>query len=376
MNVTLENPSDIGNGRPAVRIRQKLRDEIVDGTYPPGSRLPIQTELAQRFGVTCVTIQRVIRQLSDAGFVQTARRGGTVVTLTPPYLCHYALIFPHSSEISLHSCFFATLLQVAMNIQSEGELRFFPFYGLEREERVSDYDLLLRRIDERRLAGLIFTSSPGWSLQNTPILDHPGVSRVAIMAAPDNPQLPAVWFNYKSFLDRALDYLQARGRRRIALLLFPRGYPNIEAYAVQGLAARGMTTEPCWMLHFNVNDADAAVDTTHLLMHKHGPDSPDGLIIMDDNLAEHAMRGLVAAGVQVPEQVDVVVHANYPCTGPAVLPVKRLGFDLDETLQLCVTDLMRQSRGEPVAPFTAMPARFEDEIQKNTERRTRGTVVN
>ena len=364
MHTTPKSQSDPQSGRPALRIREVLCDEILRGIYPPGSRLPIQTELAQRFGVTGVTIQRVIRRLADEGFIQTARRGGTVVTLAPPHQCHYALVFPQSSEFSASSRFFATLLQVALSLQAEDGLRFFPFYGLNEQERTSDYRLLLSRIVDRRLAGLIFASTPWWNLTHTPILDHPGVARVAIMAAPDSPRLPAVWFDYKSFLDKALDYLQARGRRRIAVLLFPRGWTEIEEHAAQGLAARGMTTEPCWMLHFNVNDADAAVDTTHLLMHKHGPDSPDGLIIMDDNLSDHALRGLVAAGVRVPDQVDVVVHVNYPCASPAVLPVKRLGFDLDETLRLCVSDLARQSRGKPVAPFTAMPARFEEEIQK------------
>lgn len=367
MTPTLTDPLTPDLRRPASKIEAALRDAIIEGTYPPGSRLPIQTELAQHFGVTGVTIQRVIRRLADKGFIQTARRGGTVVTLSPPHQCHYALVFPQSSEFVASSRFFATLLQVALNLQAEDGLRFFPFYGLYEHESTNDYRLLLSRIVDRRLAGLIFASTPSWTLAQTPILDNPGVSRVAIMAGPGDPRLPAVWFDYKSFLDQALDYLQSRGRRRIALLLFPRGWPEIEAHAEQCLAARGMTTEPCWMLHFNVNDADAAVDTTHLLMHKHGPESPDGLIIMDDNLGDHALRGLVAAGVRVPDQVDVVMHANYPCAGPAVLPVKRLGFDLDETLRRCVTDLVRQSRGESVAPFTTMPARFEDEIQAKQE---------
>jgi DNA-binding LacI/PurR family transcriptional regulator len=211
------------------------------------------------------------------------------------------------------------------------------------------------------LAGLIFASNPQ-GLEQTPLVAQIGVPRVALMSAMGDAQLPAIWFDYKSFLDRALDYLKARGRRRIAVLMFPRGWQELEDYAERGLVDRGMKMEPCWILHFNVNDADAAVDTTRLLMHKHGPDSPDGLIIMDDNLADHALRGLVAAGVRVPEEVDVVIHANYPCTGPAVLPVKRLGFDLDETLRLCVSDLVRQRQSESVAPFTAMPARFEEEL--------------
>ena len=360
MNASTKTPSEPRNERPAIRIREVLCDEIIRGIYPPGSRLPIQTELAERFGVNGVTIQRVIRRLADEGFIQTARRGGTVVTLAPPFKYHYALIFP-SSEFSTVSRFYTTLLQVALNMQTEEGLKFIPFYSVMDKERSSDYQHLLSCITDRRLAGLIFASNPR-NLEDTPILDQPDMPRVALMSTAVDSRLPAIWFDYKSFLDRALDYLKARGRRRIAVLMFPRGWPELEAYATQGLADRGMKMEPCWILHFNVNDADAAVDTTHLLMHKHGADSPDGLIVMDDNLADHALRGLVAAGVRVPDEVDVVVHANYPCAGPAVLPVKRLGFDLDETLRLCVSDLVRKSRSEPVAPFTAMPARFEEEI--------------
>jgi len=360
MNTSPNNVPTPRSERPAVRIRAVLCDEIIRGVYPPGSRLPIQTELAERFGVNGVTIQRVIRRLADEGFIQTARRGGTVVTLAPPHQCHYALIFPFRREPGPDSRFYQTLLQVAMDMQAEEGIKFLPFYGLMEQERTSDYRLLLSHIVDRRLAGLIFASNPR-NLEHTPILDLPDMPRVALMSTPIEP-LPAIWFDYKSFLDRAMDFLKARGRRRIAVLMFPRGWPELEDYVTRGLVDRGMKMEPCWILHFNVNDADAAVDTTHLLMHKHGPDSPDGLIIMDDNLADHALRGLVAAGIRVPEEADVVIHANYPCAGPAVLPVKRLGFDLDETLRLCVSNLVRQSKGEPEAPFTAMPARFEDEL--------------
>ena len=131
-----------------------LRDEIIRGVYPSGSRLPIQTELAERFGVTGVTIQRVIRHLADEGFIQTARRGGTVVTRAPPHLCHYALVFPLRGEASASSRFYATLWQVALNIQAEDGLRFFPFYGLGEQEHTSDYRLLIDRIMERRPSDL------------------------------------------------------------------------------------------------------------------------------------------------------------------------------------------------------------------------------
>src|SRR5207249_5277576 len=84
-------------GRPADRqeaVVQELRERIVGGTLPPGSRLPTRLEIEQQFGVGSGTVQRALDRLKQDGFVQTSGRNGTFVVEEPPHLTRYAVVFP------------------------------------------------------------------------------------------------------------------------------------------------------------------------------------------------------------------------------------------------------------------------------------------
>jgi DNA-binding LacI/PurR family transcriptional regulator len=96
-------------------------------------------------------------------------------------------------------------------------------------------------------------------------------------------------------------------------------------------------------------------------------DRPDGLIVADDNMVEHATAGLVAAGAKVGEELDVVAHCNFPWAGPTVLPLKRLGYDARTVLQTCIELIDRQRRGESVPAVTRIEAKFEEEVQPMTD---------
>jgi DNA-binding GntR family transcriptional regulator len=55
-----------------------IRDDIVDGFYPPGSRLTEEL-LAQRYGVSRVPVREALRTLESEGFVRTRRHAGASV---------------------------------------------------------------------------------------------------------------------------------------------------------------------------------------------------------------------------------------------------------------------------------------------------------
>ena len=52
-----------------------IRDQIEDGTLPPGSRLPSIAGLAQEYDLAISTVQKMIRQLQDDGLVVTSPMG-------------------------------------------------------------------------------------------------------------------------------------------------------------------------------------------------------------------------------------------------------------------------------------------------------------
>lgn len=63
-------------------VADQLRDEILDGRLPAGSRL-VETELAERFGVSRGPIRDAFRELARAGLaVDLPRRGTFVSSLT------------------------------------------------------------------------------------------------------------------------------------------------------------------------------------------------------------------------------------------------------------------------------------------------------
>lgn len=70
----------IGEGRWSyLRVAQLLRQEILNGTYRPGRRLPGEPVLAQRFGVGRVTVAKALEVLQQSNLVFRVRGSGTYV---------------------------------------------------------------------------------------------------------------------------------------------------------------------------------------------------------------------------------------------------------------------------------------------------------
>lgn len=64
-------------------IADTLRQEVAQGLYPPGSRLPTEVELSARFGVNRHTVRRALADLSEGGVVHARRGAGVFVTARP-----------------------------------------------------------------------------------------------------------------------------------------------------------------------------------------------------------------------------------------------------------------------------------------------------
>ncbi len=61
------------------QLKTLLLEEILNGTYPPGSRLPTEHELCERLGVSRTPVSRALSELADEGVILRKRRSGTFV---------------------------------------------------------------------------------------------------------------------------------------------------------------------------------------------------------------------------------------------------------------------------------------------------------
>lgn len=71
--------TSLPEGGKARRVYLLLRDEMSNGTYPPGSHLPGEQRLAEMFAVSRVTVRRALDALDADGLVARRAGSGTVV---------------------------------------------------------------------------------------------------------------------------------------------------------------------------------------------------------------------------------------------------------------------------------------------------------
>lgn len=63
----------------------KIQEDISNGTYPPGSRIPSEGALCERYGVSRVTVRRALSELSREGILHKMQGKGTYVC--KPRIC-------------------------------------------------------------------------------------------------------------------------------------------------------------------------------------------------------------------------------------------------------------------------------------------------
>jgi GntR family transcriptional regulator len=64
-------------------VRSELRRAIVEGDFPPGSKLPNEEALCARFAVSRITLREAVRGLIEDGYVIRRQGAGTFVTSGP-----------------------------------------------------------------------------------------------------------------------------------------------------------------------------------------------------------------------------------------------------------------------------------------------------
>lgn len=60
------------------KVKKTIVDRVVDGTYPPGTRL-VELQLAKEFGVSQAPVREALRELSSTRLVENIPRRGTFV---------------------------------------------------------------------------------------------------------------------------------------------------------------------------------------------------------------------------------------------------------------------------------------------------------
>jgi DNA-binding LacI/PurR family transcriptional regulator len=338
-----------------------LRRQIVSGKLSPGQRLPTRAVLQQRFDASSKTVQGALDELVRCGFVVTRGTLGTFVVDHPPHLHHYALVL--FERLGRCCQFITTIANEAAAIGGGPTPRITVFHDVNVAPDNEPHRQLVAAAQAGRLAGVIVVFQP-WSLRGSPLLDLPDLPRTLIMPHPF-PEGDTVILDDSTMVTKAFGHFQARGRKRVAVIA---GHGQDEpADALIATAARfGLTIRPYWVQRVAVAAATQARGCAHLLFHEGQDERPDALFIHDDNLTEHAVLGVLDAGIRIPHDLEIVTHCNFPTRGPSMVPITRLGFDTRRILTTAMSSLDRLRRGQAV-DSVLIPAEFEQEVLARAE---------
>ena len=343
-------------------ILRQLRDEIMQGKWQPGQRLPSRGEFEISTGVSRVTVQKIFDKLAQEGFIEVNGRRETRVSSDPPHLSRYALCFPYRpTTVERWNRFWTVIADCAMHFRRKDSTSAIEvFHNIDGHTDVRDYARLMTAARHHLVAGMIFPA-PTPMLLETPLMLETDLPKVLI-ARPKpqySPRFSVVSPHSSSFYEKACEYMKSTGCRTVGILV--PGGENIEEQVAPSLAKYQLECPPYWMHRVLPESAVAISAIVHLMM-RNPNDRPQGLIIADDHFTGPATLGLLSAGVRVPNELQVVVHENFPAQSQSLLPFKRLGFDVRQILRTC-TDLINEQRqnGAPTRVVT-VGALFEEEL--------------
>ena len=307
-------------------IVTEMRRRITAGAWPPASRIPTKLGLCAEFGVSDATVQRALNVLGQEEFLRSRGCAGTWVTDSPPHLSHIGVVFPDAVS---RSKFWQAIVGEARRLQEHGPLRFHVY------ERCCypvgpDHARLHEDLRVRRLAGIFMLASADRLLDRR-LAENCGVVRIGVSAT--DPFRGAHRIVLPPALSGVLDYLHAKGRRRLALITTFSQFgpdPGQSGDLVRQAATMGMEVPSRFIHPVSVPEHYTACHTLELMMSLPERHRPDAVYIMDDHLVEQATLGIRKARVTPGSdaRLEVVAHANFPAPPATHVPVTFHGHDI------------------------------------------------
>ncbi len=346
-------------------ISRALRQAIHAGDVLPGDQLPARQELESEFNVTNMTIQRSIDQLKQEGAIYSRGRWGVFVADHPPCLHRFALVFNRNDRVQdlPWPLNYQALLDAAAMPTGWGSDSFDVYRDVAPPAAGAppsdDYVRLLEDIEEMRVAGVIYASDVADYLLD-PIVTLDGLPRVALSSGVRG-KVSAVRTDRLRLLERAVDHLVAGGCKRVAILVSAQSKLEDVTHCRELLAKRDLLLDDMLVQASHRSHPQWARNSLLLLMALPRELRPDGIILTDDHFVSQVAKGLVESSMRVPEDVQVVAHANYPLRDGGVLPFHRIGFDAGEMLATCLAAL-RAQRETGRTEMWMIPPRTPDEV--------------
>lgn len=315
---------------------QRLKEQLSEGRYPPGSWLPTERELAAEFGVSRPVVRATLAALQDEGLI--AREPGCRPTVQGAPLTGAAA--SESARAALRSL--AVVLPQRPTIVSahailcgindclrdqEAPCRALVLDTYDTEARpdsgraCTSERSVLESLQPAGLAGVILWHRTGGAgIESLQRIQSSGIPLVLIDRSPPELECDYVGVENARGMRLAVDHLVALGHRRIGYVTTTERISTLEERESgfrSGLSARGIAPDPDLLFRTPMEiTSDMGPAARHLLTLREPPTA----VVADNDLhAFEFIREAEKLGRRVPDDLSVVgfddIESYSPHTG-------------------------------------------------------------
>lgn len=321
-------------GRAACRwqaTERSLRRDIVEGAWAAGEKLPTYDELEGRYGLSRLMLQQAVRRLKQDGFVIGRERQGLFVSPDCPHQGRLGLVLPQGVG---NTRFWREIDKAARAACASAGKTLAVYDDLENSE--ATLARLVADVEGYMVTGLLVPFPPDALPRLAPALAEAHVP-CAVFDAPAAANVLPVALDDRQLAAKGAAWLAGQGARRIAYFGNYRETEGIAPAFAAAAAAAGLEAPAGQRFSLYLENLSVVEKIVGLLLSLPAAERPDGIFIGDDNLVAAVLRGVIARGVRVPDELKIASHCNWPADDLGLLPVEYFGYDLrglvEETLR-------------------------------------------
>lgn len=293
------------------QIVEAVKNEILSGRYQPGQKLPSEAALVKRFGASRITVGRALRELRQAGLIQSRAGSGSYVgpAASGDEGLLFGLLIPNLGDTEI----FGPICQgMSQAPQARKNALLWGNIAPDPETKEEQTWELCQQYIAKKVAGVFFApleraaANDQTNHRVISALERANIPVVlldrCILPYPRRSRHDLVGIDHRRAGYMITEHLIKLGCRRIAFV----GYPNSAATVTariggyrDALFAAGISIANDLV---RTLDNDQANDVQMVMEAL----KPEGIVCANDRTAGHLMHGLIQMNYRIPQDVRVV----------------------------------------------------------------------
>ena len=367
-----------------LQVQRHLKEAIIRAGIRPGHRLPDERELADRYGVSRVTIRQALSALAEKGVLVRERKRGTTVVKIPdeyedlnrPFHCtldpngplvfpsvdHVNFLVPYSYEQYLAGIASHVFFELANGLRDELLVHKIVLNVITIREGLKQAAMVCEKArDESKCHGMIYLQvSQGAGRQFVDIAKQISNHLPRIVLSWSH-YLPTTDFNCVCCNDEPGGYAMAQhvlalGHRRIACICILCDEPEANTSLRYWGWRKGMMEGDVELIDELIVKQDGstsacAYKTMQELLQLPASRRPTAVCCMNDAFAIGAMEAIKEHGLHIPRDIAVIGFDDMPLarhTNPPLTTVKKHRYQLGQEAIRMLIDVSRGMDAQPL----------------------------